>query len=54
LYELAEKLGASAEDLAERITSSELTMWYGLWRVRAMEAEQARAASRAEARVRGR
>lgn len=39
-FELAEKLGMPVSELLERMSSSEMTEWFGLWKVRTVERKQ--------------
>lgn len=39
-FELAERLGMPVSELLERMSSSEITEWFGLWKVRTVERKQ--------------
>lgn len=39
-FELAEKLGMPVSELLDRMSSSEMTEWFGLWKVRNVERKQ--------------
>jgi len=49
-FELAEKLGMPVSELLDRVSSAELTEWFGLWKVRNVEAKQQEARNKGKGR----
>lgn len=45
-HELAERLGMGVEEMLGRLSSREITDWFGLWRVREVERKQQEARSK--------